>query len=123
MSKDGCFVRQTIGQSSNTEIFNNSGFLLRQGFQQPILLGENPGIERTIDFRLSPNPARFKTQIEFNERINSYTIIISNINGETLEVLKEQTSISNWIELKNYKPGVYIITIVTRNYKCTVFGK
>jgi hypothetical protein len=36
VSDKGFILRQTIGQASNTNVLNNEGLGLRQGFQQPI---------------------------------------------------------------------------------------
>ncbi len=112
-SENGFILRQTIGQPSNTLIFKNGEVTLRQGFQQA-LAGEN--IYQALDpleFKLSPNPARDKTLIEFTEEIKDYTITIYNLTGTPLAVIQGQELLSRWLDLKSYPEGMYIIKITS----------
>lgn len=113
VSEDGFILRQTIGQSSNTLIFMNGEVTLRQGFQQA-LSGENIyQVPDLLDFRLSPNPARDKTLIEFSREIKDYTITIYNLTGTPLAIIPGQELQSRWLDLKSFPEGMYIITITS----------
>lgn len=112
-SKDGFILRQTIGQSSNTFVFNNGGLVLIQGFQQPIYQPNMSHITTSIEFTLSPNPADEKSLLKFQEQISSYTITISNINGRVLTRIDDQTLSAKWLDLKNFMPGIYIVTVIS----------
>jgi hypothetical protein len=110
-SKEGYIIRQTIGQPSNTFVVKNGSLILRQGFQQPLFSEHFPDKNIPIDFKLSPNPARGMTLVEFNEPISSYAITISNLNGIQLSRISRQSLLIKWLDLNGYAPGVYIITI------------
>jgi len=113
VSQEGFILRQTIGQPSNTLIFVNGEVTIRQGFQQA-LTGEN--IYQTSDpleFKLSPNPARDKTLIEFTGEITDYKITIYNLTGTSLAVIPGQELVSRWLDLKSYPEGMYIIKITS----------
>jgi hypothetical protein len=110
-------VRQTVGQSSNTLVFNNGGFALRQGFQQPAASFLSVKAIPPIDFSLSPNPASDRTLLEFKQEYFQYTITIRNIYGIKLAEIKDEYSQSKWLEFKNIQPGIYIITVTSGNQK------
>lgn len=113
VSEDGLILRQTIGQSSNTLIFMNGEITLRQGFQQA-LTGENIyKAPDPLDFKLSPNPARDKTLIEFTQEMKDYTITIYNLTGTPLAIIPGQELQSRWLDMKSYPEGMYIITITS----------
>lgn len=115
VTSNGLMVRQTVGQSSNTLLFNKGGFELRQGFQQP-RASFHPIIETLpINFSLSPNPASDRTLLELKEEYFQYTITIRNINGIILAEFKDESSQSKWLEFHSNVSGVYIITITCGN--------
>jgi Secretion system C-terminal sorting domain len=109
----GLILRQTTGQASSTMVFNNGDLLLRQGFQQPIALQEDSYLNIPLKFTLSPNPAGEKSLLEFSEDISPYTIIISNINGMVMSRINNQTLQFKWLNLENYLPGIYVVTILS----------
>lgn len=111
--EDGLIIRQTLGQSSNTSVFNYSGLVLRQGFQQPLYSRQNSTLIAPVKFTLSPNPASGKTLLEVQGDISSYGITIYNINGIVVIRLNDQAQMAKWLDLSNLIPGVYIVTITT----------
>lgn len=113
VSEEGLFLRQTIGQPSNTLIFMNGDVSILQGFQQPVS-GVNPVQPKNLlDFRLYPNPAHGQTQVVFSEEIKDYTITIHNLTGTPLAIIPGRALTSKWLDLKDYPEGMYIITITT----------
>lgn len=112
-SGEGFILRQTIGQSSNTVVVNNSELVLRQGFQQPISFQLIYDILIPIEFTLSPNPAKEKTLLQINEQISTFNIIISNLNGTPIIRIPGQNLLDTWLDLRNFSSGIYIITIIS----------
>jgi len=115
VSDNGHIVRQTVGQSSNTLLFNKGGFELRQGFQQPLASFHPIKEILPINFSLSPNPASDRTLLELKEEYFQYNITIRNLNGIILAEFKDESSKSKWLEFPSKAPGVYIITITCGN--------
>jgi hypothetical protein len=64
-----------------------------------------------IDFTLYPNPADDMVLLKFQEEISKCTISVSDINGILLSELKVETLHEEWLDLKNFMPGIYIITV------------
>jgi len=117
VSREGLILRQTIGQSSNTYVFNEGGLVLRQGFQQSVTSLNQLEAIVPVDFNLSPNPANDKTLLKFHEEIGRSIISVRDINGYLLSELKVESLTANWLDLNNYKPGIYIITVKSGNNK------
>ena len=115
ISDNGLLVRQTVGQSSNTDLFNKGGFELRQGFQQPKASFQPVKEILPINFSLSPNPASDRTLLELKEEYFQYTITIRNINGIILAVFKDESSQTKWLEFQNTLSGIYIVTVTCGN--------
>jgi hypothetical protein len=111
VSDKGFILRQTIGQASNTNVLNNEGLGLRQGFQQPIASYNSLKAVLPIDFTLYPNPADDMVLLKFQEEISKCTISVRDINGILLSELKVETLHEEWLDLKNFMPGIYIITV------------
>jgi len=113
VSDEGVIFRQTIGQSSNTFVFSKEGLVLRQGFQQPITSYNSLKALPQIDFTLSPNPADEMVLLQFQEEISKCTISMRDINGILLSELKVESLHDKRLDLKNYLPGIYIITVIS----------
>jgi hypothetical protein len=112
-SADGFILRQTIAQPSNTIVGSNSGFVLIQGFQQPLYSKVIPILNIPIDFTLSPNPAYEKTLLELKGEISSYSVTISNSNGMVMTRLNNQKLPENWLDITNLPAGIYFVTIIS----------
>ena len=111
LSDEGLILSQTIGQASNTQILNNGGFVLRQGFQQPLASFRQMKSVVTVDFTLFPNPAEDKVLLKFQEENSRCTISVRDIKGVLLSELKFETLLEEWLDIKNLMPGIYIITV------------
>lgn len=115
VSEEGFLLRQTVGQPSNTLIFANGEVTIRQGFQQAVS-GENLyKANNSLVFRLYPNPARDRTQLDFSKEIKDYTITVYNLTGTPLATIPGQNLQSRWLDLKSYPEGMYIIRITAGN--------
>jgi hypothetical protein len=112
-SENGIIIRQTLGQSSNTMVFNYDGLVLRQGFQQPLYSKQNSILIAPVKFTLSPNPTSGKTFLEVQGDISSFNISVTNISGITQIRINNQTNMRQWLDLNSLIPGIYIVTITT----------
>ena len=118
VSSDGIVLRQTIGQSSNTYVFKMEGLILRQGFQQAVKSSFNQlGETIPVDFILYPNPAEDRTLIKFKDEISRSIILVRDLNGNLLSEIKDESLTEKWLDLKNYKPGMYLVTVISGNKK------
>jgi hypothetical protein len=117
VSREGLILRQTVGQSSSTYVFNKEGLVLRQGFQQSVKSINPSEAIVPVDFTLSPNPANDKTLLKFHQEIGRSIISVRDIKGNLLSELKVESLTAIWLDLKNYKPGLYIITVISGNNK------
>ncbi len=115
VSDEGFILRQTIGQSSNTYMFNKEGLVLRQGFQQPITSYNYLKAILPVEFTLSPNPANDRVLLKFQEEISKCTIYMKDINGILISEFKAESLQTRWLDLKNLIPGIYIITVNSDN--------
>jgi len=117
VSREGLILRQTVGQSSSTYVFNMEGLVLRQGFQQSVKSINPSEVTIPVDFSLSPNPANDKTLLKFHQEIGRSIISVRDIKGNLLSELKVESLTAIWLDLTNYKPGLYIITVISGNNK------
>jgi len=117
LSNEGIILRQTIGQASNTYVFDKEGLILRQGFQQSVTSFNALEPIVPVDFTLSPNPAVGKTLLNFHEEISRPTISVRDLTGNLLYEIKVESLTDIWLDLMDFKPGIYIITVMTGNNK------
>lgn len=108
---NGLIIRQTLGQSSNTSVFNYGGLVLRQGFQQPLYSRQNITLINPVKFTLYPNPAAVETYLSVEGDISSYDITIFYINGTVAIRINDQTQMMKRLDLSNLMPGLYIVTL------------
>jgi len=107
---DGLLLRQTGGQPSNTESLIN-GQRLRQGFQQPIVFTIQTVRKNSITLSLFPNPATVETKLTLSEDIGEYQIIVSDITGKRITVIKTNKT-ENRIDSSKLPIGICIISVV-----------
>jgi hypothetical protein len=121
---NGILLRQTIGQSSGTEVLSNSDGILRQGFQQtikhssisfvsPVLVPAGDG------FNLYPNPSKDFVHIEVSSNNETFDLYITNMHGKKVFQLQNLTPPYETINIQLLTPGVYFITIISGNAKAT----
>ncbi|MEI6821130.1 MAG: T9SS type A sorting domain-containing protein [Bacteroidota bacterium] len=106
-------LRQTAGQSSNTNCFFN-GQQLRQGFQQPIIFTFQPITESNITINLYPNPTTIETELLISGVFTDFEIVITLISGKELKRIHSEKSI-NKIDCSDLANGIYLVSIVKNN--------
>jgi len=116
----GTVLRQTTGQSSNTSVLKNGEIALRQGFQQPVKFLEYEKDVNQLRFTLWPNPARLSTIVGITGQISKYSISVSNIQGNLMTSLDDLTTNRTKLDLNNYLPGIYIVTISNSSYSSSL---
>lgn len=114
-SEKGLIFRHTAGQSSVTGILKNDGITLRQGFQQPVAQRNTSGSISRVQFSISPNPAKTSTLIRFQEEITECVITVRDLNGTAMFDFRDGYLHDKWLDLKELKPGVYIVTVNAKN--------
>ena len=110
-SGDGVTIKQTVGQPANTEIFQNNGIILRQGFQQALPSGKKIDVDNSFDFTLYPNPAFDKTMIYLSEKLLDFSISIYNMTGLCVKKIDNQRLVVTEVDLSGIQPGLYIVTL------------
>jgi hypothetical protein len=121
---DGILLRQTIGQSSGTEVLSNGDGILRQGFQQAVKHSSvtfvSPGqVSAGEGFNLYPNPSEDFVHIEVSGNIKTFNLYITNMHGKKVYQLENLTSPYATINTQSLTPGVYFISIISGNTKAT----
>jgi hypothetical protein len=111
---NGMLISQTVGQSSNTMVFNNGNMKLNQGFQQPIYSMYVEPEYDPIDFQIYPNPSKGESLLKLNNKLDDYTVTVHDAQGKIIEIIPDQSESAMWLKLHEYKPGSYTITINTR---------
>ena len=66
--------------------------------------------ESSLKFKVFPNPASHRLQIESNSIVDEYELRLYNISGALL-----QTTQSRTINLENYKTGIYLLKVTCGN--------
>lgn len=113
IDKNGYFIRQTIGQASNTQIFTGQNYSLRQGFQQPQSLSNGKTKDVPCSVSLYPNPAHSNSDIniDLGSIVQNYDFYITDMEGKIL--LKEFNLTQDRFKLKLplLSQGVYLLII------------
>ncbi len=112
---NGLILLQTIGQPSGTDVLRMEGMELRQGFQQPVAANNNFRDARQFDFTLSPNPAKYFTQLGLKEEISGCMVYIRDIYGTTFYEDRKDILYEKWLDLSGIRPGIYIVTVICKN--------
>jgi hypothetical protein len=117
-SKGSYIVSQSIGQSSVIGTFNNNGYTVSQGFQQPFISARivQPPTENNLKVTLYPNPFRRSINISFDDPItNDIFVILSDMMGRIIFSQKFPASQLIYMPLAYIPDGIYIIKINTEN--------
>ena len=121
ISSNGFVLKHTVGQSSNTKLFNDDkGSVLRQGFQQPFQgFGNKSLSERNkCELTLINNTSNKKFTIRLGKDHTSSELFVFNSKGKFVfnKNFSGQEYQFNPIKLSS---GIYIVKIKTSdNYTC-----
>lgn len=109
---EGVLLRQTIGQSSSTNIVANENGTLRQGFQQP--LSSNNAryfTEELLEMTVFPNPTEQDFYINIDGEQSIYNVIIVDVFGKVLYNGTIENRNKTLINSANWTAGMYFINV------------
>jgi len=112
------FISQSVGQASAIGTFTNSGFTIRQGFQQPPYAFQIGSVFGKGDLKAAifPNPFQQALHISFREVIKTQIIVVLyDVSGRV--VLKESHTAAQLITLPlaHIGTGGYVLQVSAGN--------
>ena len=108
-------VSQSIGQSSVIGTYSHNGYVLRQGYQQPIsekrVIRE---LNSKLDAKVYPNPFNQYITISFSDSV-SEAIEVSIFNVEGRAILNKEFLPSQKVEIQiqDIASGVYFLKVTS----------
>mgnify|MGYP001592563163 CR=1 FL=1 len=113
-------VQQSIGQASVIDSYQVNGFLLRQGFIQPIKGLNKKTVNKNLIASISPNPFSSNISIKFSEKVfDKLYVTLTNLQGIVLYSDAFEKSQELNLNLGHLSSGFYIIKVNSGN-KCFV---
>lgn len=112
---EGFYLKQTTGQSSNTEIVNGDKTIVRQGFQQPQLDLSKIKTCESCDLLLYPNPLISESTLNIPLKTKTYNIWVCDLLGRVLSFEKDLSTAKVTLSSLNFPPGQYIIRVLYEN--------
>ena len=114
-------ISQSIGQSSAINTGSNSGFTLRQGYQQPSILSETiPTYNNKLKAKIFPNPFTHSIFISFSEHITKeINVLLFDVKGSLVYSQKYAPSQFLKLNLGDFANGNYILNVEYKNKSFT----
>ncbi|MDD2411790.1 MAG: T9SS type A sorting domain-containing protein [Bacteroidales bacterium] len=107
-------LRQTVGQSGNTNIFSNESQVLRQGFQQALnMLRITSPLIPSLDISVYPNPFTDHLYFVLNGDQDKYEFNIIDITGKLVAKDFIYGNLKTYVECKNWQPGSYFVIVLS----------
>ena len=117
--KNGIYLSQSVGQSSNVGVNFSSEFKLNQGFQQPFIFNNSNSLTQNQSFKIYPNPNKgsFNIQPFENIRGENYSVKITDQLGQLFDyiIINQGMTSFNYFSML---PGSYLIEI---NFKEDIY--
>lgn len=108
------YMQQTTGQQSVTGISMNQGYMLRQGFIQPIEEEHKKMLKETLPAVIYPNPFSSHVKLSFTEETTGpLYVTIYSPDGKIAFLKKYGTDRNIDIDLSSLPPSVYILRLTT----------
>ena len=113
-SSNNLYLSQSIGQPSVVGSLSTDKTLVRQGFQQPVLLS-NGKVSKNIQLTIYPNPNHGTFYLSTNlGRNEAYHFIIYDLNGKLITSGDGIGGIENKVELNDAtQSGSYYLNLTT----------
>lgn len=106
-------VQQSIGQMSVIGTYEAKGFLLRQGFIQPVYKKASATAEN-YEVNIAPNPfSAYITITPGNGQTEKLSVNIYNLSGKTVYSKQYNTSRELSIDLSSLANGLYIMKLTS----------
>lgn len=100
-------LSQSVGQSANTQVFNNQGYL-RQGFQQS---SPRHFSSENIEIGLFPNPNEGQFSFTVQGGIDGLSYSIIDVQGRQVKNSTQIQFSQTQVTVQNFAAGVYILSI------------
>ena len=113
-------VIYSVGQSSVIGNNISGGFLISQGFVQP--LSDSYYVEEintNFNVTVYPNPFVNEFEASFDKEYNNINVLIQTLTGQTVFRKKYQNNNSIRVDLSGYSGQTYIVTINADGKKFT----
>ena len=113
-------VIYSVGQSSVIGNNISGGFLISQGFVQP--LSDSYYVEEintNFNVTVYPNPFVNEFEASFDKEYNNMNVLIQTLTGQTVFRKKYQNNNSIRVDLSGYSGQTYIVTINADGKKFT----
>lgn len=105
-------VIYSVGQSSVIGNNMSGGFLITQGFVQPLFnFYYVEDINANFNVNVYPNPFVNEFEASFDKDYNNMSILIQTVSGQTVFIKNYQNKNSIKVDLSGYSGQTYIITI------------
>jgi Secretion system C-terminal sorting domain len=112
-------VAQSIGQSSVINSYHSEGYMLRQGFIQPILSSKSNS-DQNLQGNIFPNPFTNEITIIFSEEITeALSVHLYDVLGSSVYLHNFPSAQELNVVFPSIKPGVYFIRIISGNKQLT----
>lgn len=107
-------VQQSVGQTSVINSYPANGYILRQGFIQPLGASEiNTKIEKQ-EITVTPNPFTTDIKLSFSDYLpGSCYVTLYNLHGKIIYNKEHANCRQLNLSLSNLKPGLYLIKVNT----------
>lgn len=105
-------VIYSVGQSSVIGNNISGGFLINQGFVQPLSDSYYvDDIDTNFNVAVYPNPFVNEFQASFDKKYNNMNVLIQTLSGQTVFRKNYQNKNSIRVDLSGYSGQTYIVTI------------
>ena len=105
-------VIYSVGQSSVIGNNMSGGFLITQGFVQPLSdLYYVEDIDTNFNVAVYPNPFVNEFEASFDKEYNNINVLIQTLSGQTVFRKNYQNNNSIRVDLSGYSGQTYIVTI------------
>tara|TARA_B100002019_G_scaffold288164_1_gene301328 strand:- start:548 stop:1003 length:456 start_codon:yes stop_codon:yes gene_type:complete len=113
-------VIYSVGQSSVIGNNMSGGFLITQGFVQPLSdLYYVEDIDTNFNVAVYPNPFVNEFEASFDKEYNNMSVLIQTLSGQTVFRKNYQNNNSIRVDLSGYSGQTYLVTINADGKKFT----
>lgn len=108
------YLQHTTGQQSVAGLLINQGYILRQGFIQPLEEEHNKLLKETLPAVIYPNPFTSHMSLSFPGEITGpLYVTIYSLEGKIAFLKKYETDSYIDIDLSSLPPSVYFLKLTT----------
>jgi len=120
------YIQQSIGQYGITGLAQKNGYILRQGFIQPLAGTSGVNALESLPAIIFPNPFSSNITISFSEELSDVLYVtLYDLSGRIVYFKKHSASREIDLDLNSFMPAVYFIRVntTTRSYYSKVIKR